>query len=426
MLNSIKQIVTLFGFCTLITSAGCQSRVSTDRVSGWRSDIDTLIEKIKSEHYIYSRQPLPNSLITEAENLKKNVPDFSDERMLIELQRIMFQLGDGHCYVLPFGAAKVQSHYLPLHFYQFPDGLFIIDADSPYKKLIGYKVIKIGPVVPEKFLDDMTHFISEDNTMGAFWIGPFFLRFHGMLESYGLKAADTTVTLTMKNSNGEILKEDIAFVPVPRLRGIPKLVPSQLPGSPPPPLYLSNLQKSYWIKELSGNNALYFEFNQVINDPDESLASFSNDLDSELQQKKITTLIVDVRNNNGGNGELIYPLLKVLESFDAKDSGRKLYIITGRNTFSAAQIFISLLNHDTHAIFAGEPSSSKTNFVGEENDLQLPWSGALCSISNRYHENIPGDKRQWIEPDIKISLSSTDYFANRDPVLTTILNNRNN
>ncbi len=421
MLKSIKKIITFFGFCTFITNAGCQSTVSTDRINGWRSDIDTLIEKVKTEHYIYSKQPLRERLITEVQDLKKNVPVFSDERMLIELQRLMFQLGDGHCYVLPFGASKVDSRFLPLHFYQFSDGLFIIDADSAHKKLIGCQVLKIGPVIPEKFMGDMTHFISEDNTMGALWIGPFFLRFHGMLESYGLNAADPTVTMTMKTTKGDIVKEDVDFVPVPRLRGIPKLVPSQLPGSPPPPLYLYNLHSSYWMKELPEDSALYFEFNQVMNDPVESLASFSNDLDNVLQQKNIRTLIVDVRNNNGGNGELIDPLLKVLEKFDSKGSGRKLYVITGRNTFSAAQIFISLLNRNTHAVFAGEPSSSKPNFVGEENDLQLPWSGALCSISNRYHESIPGDKRQWIEPEIQISLSSADYFANRDPVLTMIL-----
>lgn len=30
----------------------------------------------------------------------------------------------------------------------------------------------------------------------------------------------------------------------------------------------------------------------------------------------------------------------------------------------------------------------------------LPWSGARESISNRYHETIPGDTREWIAPDL--------------------------
>jgi hypothetical protein len=51
----------------------------------------------------------------------------------------------------------------------------------------------------------------------------------------------------------------------------------------------------------------------------------------------------------------------------------------------------------------------------------LPWSGAMGSISNRYHENAPGDARAWIEPDVALELTSADYFANRDPLLARVL-----
>ena len=121
---------------------------------------------------------------------------------------------------------------------------------------------------------------------------------------------------------------------------------------------------------------------------------------------------------------MISPLVRVLKDF-SMDTTKKLIIITGRNTFSAAQIFISQVARETTALFAGEPSSSSPNFVGEENGFELPWSGAIGSISNRYHENIPGDKRKWIEPGIKMELSSKDYFMNTDPVLEAVLNQFN-
>jgi hypothetical protein len=139
-----------------------------------------------------------------------------------------------------------------------------------------------------------------------------------------------------------------------------------------------------------------------------------------LTAKPAQTLIIDVRHNNGGNADLLPPLMHVLKNFEASNPKSRMVVITGRNTFSAAQIFINQMNRDTRAIFAGEPSSSKPNFVGEENEIVFPWSGAVGSISNRYHESIPGDKRVWIEPQIKVELSSADYFANRDPVLVEI------
>jgi hypothetical protein len=53
--------------------------------------------------------------------------------------------------------------------------------------------------------------------------------------------------------------------------------------------------------------------------------------------------------------------------------------------------------------------------------VELPGSGAIASISNRYHETIPGDDRKGIEPQIKVLLRSTDYFSGRDPVLDAVL-----
>ena len=85
--------------------------------------------------------------------------------------------------------------------------------------------------------------------------------------------------------------------------------------------------------------------------------------------------VIDVRNNNGGNLDLLPPLTNVIKQFEQQNSASKIVVITGRNTFSAAQVFITLLNRDTHALFAGEPSSSSPNFVGEGNYIMLPYSG---------------------------------------------------
>jgi C-terminal processing protease CtpA/Prc len=148
-------------------------------------------------------------------------------------------------------------------------------------------------------------------------------------------------------------------------------------------------------------------------------------MDALSSSEKPKLLIIDVRHNNGGNLDLLQSLINGIKHFERENEKSKIIVITGRNTFSAAQVFISLLNKDTHALFAGEPSSSSPNFVGEGNYITLPWSGAMGSISNKYHESIPGDTRKWIEPDFPVSLSSDAYFKNQDPVLEFILKKLN-
>ena len=113
--------------------------------------------------------------------------------------------------------------------------------------------------------------------------------------------------------------------------------------------------------------------------------------------------------------------MAAFHQYETSNPKGQIYVLMGRNTFSAAQFFLGLMDAQTKAIFAGEPSSSRPNFVGEESQVVLPWSGAMGSISDRYHETIPGDTREWIKPEITYLPTSTDYFANRDPLLDKVL-----
>jgi len=118
---------------------------------------------------------------------------------------------------------------------------------------------------------------------------------------------------------------------------------------------------------------------------------------------------------------LLPPLMAAFREYESTNPRGQIYVLMGRNTFSAAQFFLGLMDSQTKALFAGEPSSSKPNFVGEESELVLPWSGGIGSISDEYHETIPGDHREWIQPDISYVLPSTEYFRNRDPLLQMVL-----
>lgn len=401
-------------FCLIALS--CQTNAQNDKATSWQHDIDFLSAEIKKQHYVYKNKDLPEALIQQLEHLKKHSTAYSNERMLIELQRAMYYLGDGHSYVLPFGANVAPIRFLPLHFYEFSDGLFVIDASPPYEHLVGLKVKKIGLVTTQKLMQDMVHFISQDNTMGAKWIGPFFLRFRGLSEAYGLPQNAADIDIVFENQTGKTVKQKVAFVDVPRQRGIPKLLAPKAHI----PLYLSNVQTNFWLKDMPEKQVLYWQFNQVFNSDNESINAFSKRLDSQLVAKKPRFLIIDVRHNNGGNADLTPPLIRVLKNYEQNQQG-KIIVLTGRNTFSAAQIFITRVDKETNALFAGEPSSSSPNFVGEENGLTLPYSGAIVSISNRYHENNKGDNRKWIEPNLSILLSSKSYFEGKDPVLEAVL-----
>ena len=100
----------------------------------------------------------------------------------------------------------------------------------------------------------------------------------------------------------------------------------------------------------------------------------------------------------------------------------KLFIITGRNTFSAAQNFATDFMRESEAIFVGEPTGSRPNFVGETNPVILPYTQMRMTVSDLYWQRSwPMDHRQWIPPDIPTEMSSAILFAGRDAAMEAIL-----
>jgi phosphoglycolate phosphatase-like HAD superfamily hydrolase len=406
-------------FALPVTTSAQSAAATTDRVAGWRSDIAFWVDQVKKQHYVYKSKPLPPALLKAAEDLSKNIPRYSDDRMLFEMTRLSSYAGDGHTYVLPLAAQRFMGSVIPIRFYLFSDGMFVIDAKPGYEKWIGSELIALANTPTAKVIERMKPAISSDNKFGYKWIGPPFLNLKGIIEAVTEQQFTDSIPVTLRDRNGKTQHVKFVTGPPPRMEGVPKLLSSRLAGAPPAPLWLRDVRRNFWMAP-QGDGSLYVQFNQVANDEGHTLRQAGAELDSVLSRTHPAKIILDVRHNNGGNSYLYPPIIDALSAWETAVPAGKLYVITGRNTFSAAQNFITQLDKRTRAIFVGEPSSSKPNFVGEENDLQLPWSGAIISISNRYHENIPGDTRPWIEPEIRIDLSSKDYFANRDPVLARL------
>jgi len=185
----------------------------------------------------------------------------------------------------------------------------------------------------------------------------------------------------------------------------------------------AGLRAAYWMTVLPGGRTVYVQFNQVASLGSDPLPQFAERLKRTLADSGTTSLVVDIRNNGGGNTELYPPLVGAVIHFGEGAPDARVFVIIGRHTFSAAQNFASTLQRYVRdVVFVGEPSGSRPNFVGESQPLLLPFSELRASVSSRYHQNADfTDSRQWIAPDVPASLSSADYFSGRDPALDAIL-----
>jgi hypothetical protein len=183
------------------------------------------------------------------------------------------------------------------------------------------------------------------------------------------------------------------------------------------PLYLRNPKQYYWYAFDPNTHLLYVKYNYCSNDPARPFDAFAREIFAIADRERVDRFVVDVRNNGGGNSSVAKPLIDGLAQ-RTQFRGR-LYVIVGRETFSSGMLNAIELKAQAGAVIAGEPSGGKPNSYGEVKSFVLPSSNATVYYSTKWFQNVTGDPESII-PDIPVSLSSSDFFARRDPVLDAI------
>jgi tetratricopeptide (TPR) repeat protein len=407
--NEDKDFLKLFGYC---------DEIDLTREKAWRCDIDYLAKRIIELHYRpYHHVSKANfeKLISE---LKLNIDSISDEQIIVELMKIIGSLGNGHNLIIPTSPKNGALKRLPIQFYQFDDGVFIVNAEEKFQQWIGYKVESIGAEPIEEALEKTNAVNARDNDMQTLWLGPYYLGLPDVLEGLGIIKNSDQVVMTLTDSNG--VSQEVIMNPIEwSFAGFPKL-PQLMTETQP--LFLSKMNDPYWYKFLQDDNVIYIQFNAVTNNENQSLKDFNVELRDQIAQRRTQNLILDLRHNHGGDGSLLRPILKTLQSFEIMNPQGKVFVIIGRETFSAGHNLLTEITKSIDPILVGEPSGSKPNHIGEAGWYQLPYSGLMGLVSTQFHQDSkPEDNRKWIAPHIPVSLSSSDYFNGNDKAFNTIM-----
>lgn len=404
--------------------AGNAALAEIARDEAWSRDLDYLIEESRRMHADPERRAHSAAFGSAAAALRSRIAELDNDRIVLEMSALITMLGDGHSGIYgagPDSPFSFEGASLPLRLYQFADGLYIVDATPEHRTWIGAEVVSFGDVPAREALAKLQHYMHHDNLMTIRWLGVHYrLPTLPFLEAIGATDDPQRVTLTLRPTGGT--PQDVTFEGGPHVRSFPRrMQPAADAGVTP--LYLSRLEENYWLHRMPDSNAVYFQFNQVRDAAaGPTIAQFADTLRHVLEASSAQNLIIDVRHNNGGNNSLVRLLLRTLVWWELDRQENRIFVITGRNTFSAAQNFINRVERMTDAVFVGEASGSRPNFTGEETNLLLPYSRVRGSISTmHWQDSDPNDTRIFIAPDVPVGLHAVDYFAGRDPALEAVL-----
>lgn len=392
-----------------------------DRAAGWRGDLKHLVSEIHRLNPDYRGRPLSARTQALVDKLDADIPGLSDEQVYTRLSEVVGSLRQNHTMFWgapPPGAAAVPSRvatsYLPLQFYAFPDGIFIVSAAAAQANLVGSRVDSVGGVPIAEVMKGIESTTSYGGDAELAWSAPRRLATATLLHGLGYAKAGEPVALGLTKGGK---RQTVRLTPVADPVGNKLAAPAGIAA----PRYLTNNDDPQWTEPMPDARALYVQFSQVMDGKDEGLAAFGRSLRTALDDPNVDNVILDMRLNNGGNSFLYNELLRTLVAFSTRP-GKQLYVLIGRGVYSAAGNFSTDLERLANPIFVGEPTGNMGNQDGDEGRVMLPYSGLMAMIAAvKWQLSHPWDTRRSIVPHIPVSPTAADYFAGRDPVLDTTL-----
>ena len=414
---NISRKITKVLLTILLVSIACIFATSCNyngkRVINWRNDLEYLAKELPKNHINLYFKLSEKEFKNEINTLNKNVPKLNDDQIMVELMKIVSSIGDEHTMI-----GYSTNDIFPVKFYWFEDGIYVIDTIAEYSEINQCKLSKINGIDIKKILEDVNNLIPHSNEQWVKHRMPYIIMSPTVLHGMGIIDGADKVTYTLINNKGSEFHIDIKSIKLDSLQWLNAF-------NKEAPLYRKNSDKYYWYEYLSKENTIYYKHNVCRDQENNPFIDFSIDLFDTIKNKKPQKLIIDLRNNSGGDSKYVDNITtKINLTAPELNEKGKLYIIIGRETFSSAVLNCVYAKQNSEAIFVGEDTGGKPNDYSEVQLMELPNSKIKLQYSTKKFDDYDKDVDTF-EPDINVKMNSTDYFENRDPVLETILKAKN-
>ena len=374
----------------------------------WVQDLDYLSAELTRLHAnLFFRTPRAD-FERAVEDVRQAVPRLSDAEVVIGIMRIVALVGDAHTGV----QVHDRFHRLPVELTRLADGLYVTAVPPEQVSLLGARVVAFGERGVAEMEGEAAQLVGHENEA---WL---------RVRLPDLLTMAEVVQFLAREPDRVPLWVDLA--------GGGRVTVSLDPGAPAPalvnfataaggsvPLYRQRVGENYWMTALDGTRTLYVQYNRCQNGP-ESFSSFADRLFRQLDGGAFDRLVVDVRNNSGGDSQVDDPLFAGLERRPAWRTPGRLFGLIGGETFSSGLWTADDLRKQG-ATLVGSPTGGKPNSYGNVRTFRLSNSRLEVSYSTRFYSLAPGADPPSLEPAVPVEVTIDDLRAGRDPALDAAL-----
>ncbi len=181
---------------------------------------------------------------------------------------------------------------------------------------------------------------------------------------------------------------------------------------------IQNNQKFYEYKILG--NILYFKYRVCREHKDYPFKDFVKEMKNAVKKYKLKEYILDLRDNNGGNSEILNPFQEFV-----KQNNLKGVLLINNGVFSSARIAVARFKKYFNVLLVGEETGGAIKSYGYNKNLQVE-NKRFCASTRLWDFSDIFGYQGSIQPDVIIEETIDDIKNNIDRQLDTAINLLNN
>jgi len=387
-----------------LAATSSQTGGAADRTARWRADLHVFANELPRRHANAYHAVSVAGFRQMVDTLDRSLPQLTDAEITVELMRIASSIGDSHTGVDTW---YERFHRYPIRLSWVGKDLRVMEVTGGAERSKGARLIRIGRTGIDEAYARVRTLATRETELGARNDSEFLFPRAEVLAALKLLPGTGTGSFTFEDDAG------VTFTL--NLRPISAEASSAARWSRATShlaLYEERSGQSYWTTRLDAGRVVYVKYNSC-EDP-ARFERFTAGVLKAIDEPRTRRVIVDVRDNGGGDTGVLDPLSAGLK---ARGYGRRpgsLLVLTNRGTFSAAMWGANDLK-ELGGLLIGEASSQLVQFYGERRSFTLPHSGLVVSYAARFFAL--RDQQGLLVPDVAVTRSFRDLITGADPVL---------
>lgn len=369
----------------------------------WRNDVAYLASELPRLHVGGLLRVPRSAWDAAAARLEREVPRLTDGQVIVGMAQMVAMLHDDETLVI-----MPRTAFLPAGLIWVGSRLYLTVVPLADRDLLGAQVLGVDGHPIAQVLGRIGSVIDyQDPGLLRDEEASYLNSFPGLLYWLGVTTSPDWASFTVRSMAGVrsiIRLPAVTHVRLASFIGVPT------------PMYLRDQGQPYWLKVLTRQRAVYLKYNACLDDG--GFQRLAAQALAVLRRRPSYRLIVDLRDNGGGDTQPFTSLIDSLDGDPALHRQDRIFGLVNTETDSSATYDANSLGEVPNAVLIGQTPGDPIDEFGDEATFRLPYS----KIQVVYTTKIVNDPhRKLATPDVVVTPTIKQVLAGDDPVLAAAM-----